>query len=157
MTTLKNEAKPSVESKVEDALWNFVASQKRPLTEAEILKGVAGRKLTKVVALRRLAQDLLRRSGTGKKGDPFLYSVVVPISNPVASYPVSQNGPTLQSDEPLASTGAHYKSYTLPNGKLLNLSKEEFDHVVEVFKLLIRQRDEIAGSKDQGENEIFEP
>ncbi len=50
-----------------------------PLTEREINSGIEGRNRCKAQALRRLtAQGKLTRSGTGKKGDSYHYSVSTP-------------------------------------------------------------------------------
>ncbi len=38
-----------------------------------------------------------------------------------------------------APDGAIYKEYRYPNGEVLQLTKDEFDNVVEIFRILIRQ------------------
>ncbi len=60
----------------------FLGLQKAPVSEAQILKAVRGRRQGKVLALRALvAEGKVHRSGAGKKADPFLYGVE-PLRNP---------------------------------------------------------------------------
>lgn len=50
-----------------------------------------------------------------------------------------------------------YKSYVYPSGDVLELTREEFDSIVDLFRTLKKWRDEAQQSKDQQESKIFEP
>ena len=61
-----------------NAIFKFLEQQAQPIEEAEIHKQVEGRKNVKVAALRDLVKaEKVARSGSGKKGDPYLYSIWV--------------------------------------------------------------------------------
>ena len=56
------------------AILNCLCDQKTPLTERQIDERVSGRKKHKVLALRSLVRaEIISRTGTGKKGDPYKY------------------------------------------------------------------------------------
>ena len=58
------------------AVAEFLAREAQPCAYKRLMKLVRGRKQHKVAALRRLVHDRqIIRSGTGIKGDPFLYSI----------------------------------------------------------------------------------
>jgi len=62
-------------TKVATMISNFLDEQAAPCTEKRIMRMVHARKQHKVAALRLLLQKgKLERSGSGKRGDPFLYS-----------------------------------------------------------------------------------
>ena len=65
---------------------------------------------------------ILAYLGGGEKCDPQI----------VAELP--RNAPNIEETAP-----AIYREYTLPDGEILQLTKEEFDNVVEVFRMLWRQ------------------
>ncbi len=87
-----------------------------PLTESELLGRVSGKKLYKVKIVRHCNdQGLISRNGTGKKGDPFLYSKVHKESPPLP--------------EPSASTLASKPYYE-------EMDEAEFSNLVELFRIL---------------------
>lgn len=86
-----------------------------PLTEGELLEGVSGKKQYKVKIVRYCNDKcLISRTGTGKKGDPFLYSKVT-----------SEPPPT-----PEPWIGQTTKPYHE------ELDETEFDNLVELFRIL---------------------
>jgi len=62
--------------KAAKSILAFIQTQANPISEAQIITMVRGRKQFKVIALRTLlAEDKIRRiSGAGRRGDPFLYA-----------------------------------------------------------------------------------
>jgi hypothetical protein len=62
--------------KICERILNYLSLQTRPSHEAEILSSVRGRRQYKITALRDLiAASIVARSGSGKKGNPYLYSL----------------------------------------------------------------------------------
>lgn len=152
-------------SKHELLILSVLENADRPLGEEEIYPLVKGRRQTKVLALRKLLENQeIIRTGKGARGDPFLYSVPrrdIANTNANASqnesftsgrdsvtaeprldendqFPQTESTPILEPPE--ICDGAIYKSYQLSNGKVLNLTKEEFDNVVDVFRMLAEER-----------------
>jgi hypothetical protein len=61
-------------AEAEKALLEFLATQSEPVEERTIHENVEGRKGTKAKALRRAVEvQKVRRTGNGKRGDPYLY------------------------------------------------------------------------------------
>ena len=51
-------------------------NEERPLSEKQLMKLISGRRQKKIAALRSLIRGTkVFRSGSGKKGDPFLYFI----------------------------------------------------------------------------------
>lgn len=75
-TSPPTDAKDVVIAQLTDELVKFLASQTAPCAEKHLLRNVRGRKQFKVPALRNLVADgAVIRSGSGKKGDPYLYAL----------------------------------------------------------------------------------
>lgn len=56
------------------------------------------------------------------------------------------NAENLATTEP-SNGEAFYKSYTYPDGSILNLTKDEFDSVVDVFRMLLKQDQKLRGQQ----------
>jgi hypothetical protein len=55
----------------------FLKVHTDPCTKKQLLKAVHGRKKSKLTAFRQLLQEgAINKVGTGKRGDPFRYSLV---------------------------------------------------------------------------------
>lgn len=112
-----------INERIERLILNFLLERKTPVSEREISSHVQGRKRSKIASLRQLVfNGRIVRTGAGSKSDPFLYSVA-------------------KTGEPDSQSGqAFYKEYDLPNGQRLQLTEDQFNRVVEVFKLLLDQK-----------------
>ncbi len=125
-----------------------------PCSEKQIFKNVPGRKQYKVTALRILLRDgKIFRIGSGKRGDPFLYfahPVELEQVNHLACLNEQNSGsqtppetkttatPSSTPSDELVAPGI-FKEYKMPNGETLRLTKDEFDRVVDLFRLLHQQ------------------
>jgi len=70
------DAKHIMTAQLTDELVKFLAGQSVPCSEKHLMRLVRGRRQIKVVALRNLIKDgSVARSGSGKRGDPFLYAL----------------------------------------------------------------------------------
>jgi len=64
-------------SHMDDTIREFLGKQKAPVEEKTIHEAVEGRRELKIKSLRRLVEaNKVVRTGSGKKGDPFLYSSI---------------------------------------------------------------------------------
>ena len=131
----------------------FLIAQDTPIAEKRLLNSVLGRKQSKVVTIRLLlAGGKVIRTGSGRKADPYLYSVVtLPDFN---SPPDAQKADSSSTDEHCPATAlanqpswageGFFKEYVLPTGEVLRLTKDEFDRVLEVVRLLNRQSQKLG-------------
>ena len=70
------ERKEVDERHVGKAIWEYLKDLTEPIEEKEIHDGVEGRRGIKITALRALVeQDKVLRTGDGKRGNPYLYSI----------------------------------------------------------------------------------
>ena len=64
------------------SLLMAISKQQTPCLEKTLMKMVCGRRQLKVVVLRKLVSEgLVIRSGSGKKGYPYFYSVGISQAN----------------------------------------------------------------------------
>jgi hypothetical protein len=73
----------------------------------------------------------------------------------------AQVAPSVPEPKKVSDDGTIYKEFVYPNGKVLRLTKAEFDRVVDVFKMLIDQQTKLIlqgvsfrkGPKEKGISE----
>ncbi|MBK7844489.1 MAG: hypothetical protein IPJ71_12490 [Bdellovibrionales bacterium] len=66
---------PQQFSSLMERILSTVKNSPRPMSESDLLERVTGRKQYKVKVVRYcLENKLVNRTGSGKRGDPFLYS-----------------------------------------------------------------------------------
>ena len=138
---------------LELTIENHLKSVGHALTETELLCAVKGRRQSKIKALRGLFEsNRLIRTGEGKRGNPYQYEYnpqdinlkaqrLVKIETANSSRPASIDDAAATVDQSTAEL--FYKQYKLPNGELLQLTKEAFARVVETIRLLQQQDEKI--------------
>lgn len=131
----------------------FLSHQNEPQPESAILSAISGRRKDKIEVIRVLrAQSLIAFTGSGRKGDPFLYFLVLPTQSG-REVAVDEKPQVALEPEQDHETAPPFKTYKLPNGNVLSLSREEFDEVVELFRFLLHH----DNAKSQTEKETSEP
>lgn len=147
----------SRQDQIAQKIVEFLSQSNKPQPESAILSAVSGRRKDKIDVIRMLrAQGSIAFRGSGKKGDPFLYST------PSSLVKLSQDSTIVHAESALQGTTKPkensdvtpiFKTYKLPNGNVLSLSREEFDEVVELFRFLLHH----DNAKSQTEKETSEP
>ncbi|MGE0763507.1 MAG: hypothetical protein AB7N80_09540 [Bdellovibrionales bacterium] len=108
---------PQQFSSLMERILSTVKSSPKPMSEFDLLEKVSGRKQYKVKVVRYcLENNLVNRTGSGKRGDPFLYSYV------------EQSAVHTHQVAPASVTEA--------NGKADDLSPSDFKNLTELFALL---------------------
>lgn len=151
----------SAQVAVAERLFNFLGSQPISVSETVIMSSVTGKKTTKVNILRSLVElNIVFRSQSGGKGNPFQYHTCkdgVDAGNNL-SLPISQDetataqlfpskSPDENSDPPSVAAPQSqanecrpiYKRLKLPDGAIIEVTKEEFDRIVDFYRNLHAQ------------------
>lgn len=136
--------------KLETAIFEFLQSQRGPVTEKQLFESIKGRRQNKLIALRTLlavTRPRVERLGSGEKGDPYLY----------VFQDVGVKSPAPDLNE--GASRSVFKRYKLPDGSMLELSKGEFEALVDLTKQLHNQAGKVHffESEIQKENEPLEP
>ncbi|GIL17257.1 MAG: hypothetical protein BroJett040_10080 [Oligoflexia bacterium] len=151
----------SRQDQIAQKIVEFLSQNNKPQSESAILSAVSGRRKDKIDVIRMLrAQGSIAFRGSGKKGDPFLYSVPSSLVEPSQNSAAFRSGNTPQViTKPTgdSETPPIFKTYKLPNGDVLSLSRGEFDEIVDLFRLLLRQSEKSVVANSQTEKEILEP
>jgi len=105
----------------------------------------------KVRSLRSPLTEFQKRLITDNKA-ALLVRLTAPVAQPMEAPAAIVAG---------ESTEAIYREYAYPSGEILKLTREEFDNVVEVFRMLVAQdillRERDTARLNQQEKGIFEP
>ena len=110
---------PQQLSLLKERILSTVKSSPKPMSESDLLERVTGRKQYKVKVVRYcLENKLVNRTGSGKRGDPFLYSY--------GEQPVVQT----QQEHHAGPAEANSKSNSV------ELSPSDFQNLTELFALL---------------------
>lgn len=108
---------PQQFSSLMERILSTVKNSSKPMSESDLLEKVTGRKQYKVKVVRYcLETKLVNRTGSGKRGDPFLYSY-----SEQSAVNAHQVAPT---------------SLTEVNAKADELSPSDFKNLTELFALL---------------------
>lgn len=163
---------------VQDRILLFLASSPSGSTEAQLLEAVEGRRQTVIKFLRQLVEEgKVSKQGRGGKSDPFRYrlpecqhdhdtqssdSSLEPSNSDSSAMTDSSRAAPEKDAEPVpiatpksSPQNGIYKVYKLPNGELLEVTREQFDRVVNAIRILHEadlrvQREKAADSKRSG-------
>jgi hypothetical protein len=158
------QAPPGILGRIGPALLHALQGTPDALTESALCGRVSGRRQCKRRALRQLiAQGHILRLGAGTKGNPFRYQASPRGNEPGLGELTRAEAKTMVPDHQAAplkdlpcepSTAAQsmpeaptserspersVRTYALADGDVLTVTEEEFESVVAVFRLLLRQ------------------
>lgn len=121
-------------------------SERSAWNRPDLLKQVSGNRQSKIRLLCALVEfGAVKKSGAGKKCDSYTYSISNTLETPALFSTVppirieSPGAETVSDPTPpdkliqATSTSEVFKEYQMPDGTKLQLTKEEFDRVVEVI------------------------
>lgn len=108
---------PQQFSSLMERILSTVKNSPKPMSESDLLEKVTGRKQYKVKVVRYcLENKLVNRTGSGKRGDPFLYSY-----SEQSTVHAHQEAPAIVAEV---------------NAKADDLSSSDFKNLTELFALL---------------------
>ena len=153
------------ELEIAERISTFLLRTSLPATEAQIMATVIGKKTTKVSVLRRLLNSkVVYRTPQGNRGNPFLYHTDPLLVSGKASAArhslatTKNRSPSVANAEAVAPEDTEaqsplpsllnkidaevrviYKRLKLPDGEILEVTKEEFDRIVGFYRNLHTQ------------------